>query len=175
MSSTLFEFLAKIDHVLNFHFNAAPIALTFINKSESHIPKINSENICYDKTSCSNFDVNVNFPPYKEESFWLLAKNCAEEKIYDLTNIRPKTYFSADVQKEDKEVRIYLRRTSFPIRVTLSLNNGVIVQGHEFFDAEQSSIYPKLYYQYLSFSEGFLNYGLNTLNLSNGSILSTKV
>ena len=60
-----------------------------------------SSNICYQKSSCADFKINSYFNYTQAEPLKLLAKNCAEEKVFDLGLVSPEIHFNTDAQIEN--------------------------------------------------------------------------
>ena len=121
-------FQAGIDHILSFHLDAAPIRFYFAKDSISDKLFMKSSNICYQKSSCADFKMNSQFNYTQAKPLKLVAKNCAEEKVFDLGLVSPEIHFNTDVQIENYSVKVYLKKTPYPIQLTISNQKSVIIQ-----------------------------------------------
>ena len=167
-----------IDHTLNFHLNAAPVKISLESVINNDHPVVKPTNVCHQKASCANHKLNVKFVSNSSQKFVLKAKNCADEKQY-LLNLKPQIFFLADVIYEMSFVKIYVKKTPFPIQLTVSNQRGVIIQAEDFLMIENSTVYPSSHFQYIRFSDKFLSLGesslnVNVLNKSNKSIIYDK-
>ena len=84
----------------------------------------------------------TNFDAIGKQSIFLNVSNCAETKSFRLEKLEPSVFFSADIIHNDNVLNVYVRKTPFEVRLTISKQDAIIIQSQNFSKPDNHSLYP---------------------------------